>query len=278
VTYFFGITVQECYDCFYLNSFISDSTFTFKNIPGHQSGPPCCSVSSTNVLLGAGKDRYYVTLSFDDTVNNPYLDNRNNGTNTALAANIITSPYYVGVPGISPDLSPVDGVLPDVSGYVNPITSKIGKPSPYEARFTLNGILTYTWNLKFINTADLYPDFVGSASYPVTGYGFIQLYCTLLTGTVNINETIAKASTCCPEETDATSDDGSLDDWWFAVGTYNDALDTGVLDSLNSNLYFLWDGFVPQTPLNTGANLSYHANFNEDYTPWKTENSTTYRY
>ena len=27
VTFLFAITVQECYDCFYLNSFISDATF-----------------------------------------------------------------------------------------------------------------------------------------------------------------------------------------------------------------------------------------------------------
>ena len=42
VTFFFAITVEECYDCFYLNSFISDATFKFKS--GNQSGPPCCSV------------------------------------------------------------------------------------------------------------------------------------------------------------------------------------------------------------------------------------------
>jgi hypothetical protein len=261
VTYFFGISVQECYDCFYLNSFISDSTFTFKTVTHAQSGPPCCSVPSGEQLLGAGKDRYYMTLSFDDTVNNPYLDP------------VEGSLYYVGVTGISPTLSPVDGVLPDVSAYSQPITSRLGSPSPYEARFTLNGIMTYTWNLKFINSSDLYPDFVGTASYTANGYGFIQLYCTLLTGTVGITETLARASACCPEEIDTTSDSGSLDDWWYAVGDFNDTYDTDSTAALNSNLYFLWDGITPSTPFNTGANLSYHGNFNDGYVPFETYTS-----
>ena len=70
VTYFFALTVQECYDCFYLNSFISDSKFTFK--AGSASGPPCCT--SPVSLTGNGKDLYYLTLSFDNTRNNPYLN------------------------------------------------------------------------------------------------------------------------------------------------------------------------------------------------------------
>ena len=30
VTFFFNFEVVECYDCFYLNSFITDTKFTFK--------------------------------------------------------------------------------------------------------------------------------------------------------------------------------------------------------------------------------------------------------
>jgi len=249
VTYFFGITVQECYDCFYLNSFISDSTFAYKTVSHAQSGPPCCTVPTSTELLGSGKDRYYMTFNFDDTLNNPYLN----------------SDYvnYVGVDGISPDLSPVDGVQPDVSGYVNTIKSGIGKPSPYEARFTLNGILTYTWNLKFVNSSDLYPDFVGNASYAANGYGFIALYCTLLNGTLAINETVAKSSLCCDEE------NGYWYDWWYGTGNYNVYDETSSLSPLNQNAYFDWIGFTPSTPLNTAASLSYHANYNEQYTPFR---------
>lgn len=39
VTFLFAITVQECYDCFYLNSFISDASFKFSASTG--GGPPC---------------------------------------------------------------------------------------------------------------------------------------------------------------------------------------------------------------------------------------------
>jgi hypothetical protein len=293
VTYFFGITVQECYDCFYLNSFVSDSTFTFKTVNPTQSGPPCCSLPAGEELFGSGKDSYYITLSFDDTQNNPYLWPYNNDS---VAKVSYSNPYYVGVSGIvpgaetsayatdsttSPYASNVlsnlqvparDGIIPDLLPYVNTIKSGIEFPSPYEARFTLNGILTYTWNLKFINASDLAPDFVGSAKANVSGYGFIQLFCSLLSGSVAINETVAKTSLCCPEENDDFSyyDDGSLDDWWYPVGCFNDTWDTDATDSLNSNVYFYWDGFAPSTPFNTGANLSYHANFNEDYTPFKT--------
>ena len=52
VTFFFAITVEECYDCFYLNSFISDSTFKF------QSGQPKRSplLQLPGKLAGNGKD------------------------------------------------------------------------------------------------------------------------------------------------------------------------------------------------------------------------------
>jgi len=74
VTFFFDFEVQECYDCFYLSSFISDATF--KNNNGTQSGPPCCT--SSGFLTGKGTDRYYMTLDFDNTVNNSYLNDATN--------------------------------------------------------------------------------------------------------------------------------------------------------------------------------------------------------
>lgn len=180
VTYFFNLTVQECYDCFYLNSFISDSAFTIKTTS--QSGPPCCGVFST--LLGRGTDRYYLTLGFDDTTVNPYLNPSDEGT-------------YTGFTGIVPTVGSLDGTLPDELPYIDTIKSGLGQPSPYEIRFTLNGILSYTWNLEFVNKTDLLPDFVGTANYAANGYGFVQLVCQLITGTANISEKLLKTPTCC---------------------------------------------------------------------------------
>jgi len=70
VTFFFYLEVAECYDCFYLSSFVSDSTF--KAIPGASSGPPCCT--APNTLTGKGVDKYYLSFSFDNTENNGYLN------------------------------------------------------------------------------------------------------------------------------------------------------------------------------------------------------------
>jgi hypothetical protein len=254
-TEFFGLTVQECYDCFYLNSFISDATFTYKSISHAQSGPPCCSVPTSTELIGAGKDRYYLTLSFDDTVNNPYLNK--------------SSALYSGYEGITPTVGGADGILPDVIVYDNAIKSNLGKPSPYETRFTLNGIVSYGWTLKFVNSSDAYADFIGSASYTANGYGFIQLYCALLSGTASIVETAVKPAAA----EYSTPYDFSWNEWWFSTGDYNDIADTDSAVALNQNVYFNWYGFTPSTPFNTGANLSYHANFNEDYTSFVTQHS-----
>lgn len=270
VTYFFGLTVQECYDCFYLNSFISQSSFNLKKTinQGRQSGPPCCSVaSSTNsVLLGSGRDSYYLTLNFDDTQANPYL----NPDNT----------LYTGYTGITPDVGRFDGLIPDLLPYSNPITSAIGTPSDYEARFTLNGILSYGWTLKFVNSTDLYPDFVGSASYSANGFGFIQLYCTLLTGSASISESIIKAPSVDSEESDSPYQYYWADNW-FPIGEYTDLYNIGAtfnseddsydsnytIGALNSNVILYFYGYTVSTPFNTGANLTYHASPVETYEP-----------
>jgi hypothetical protein len=277
VTYFFGLTVQECYDCLYLNSFVSDASFTFtkKTTAGSQSGPPCCSVPpvTKTTMTGSGKDHYYLTLSFDDTVNNPYLDSG--------------SILYSGWDGISPSVGNADGIQPDVISYYDAITSNAGSSSQYEGRFTLNGILTYNWNLKFVNSNDLYPDFVGTASYAANGFGFISLYCTLLTGSATITESIIKdpsvsTSYSTPYQVswyENNYDSDYYSDYdlaWYSVGNYSDAYNTGSLDSLNQNIYFNWYGFTPETPLNTGANLTYHASYEETYEPFVTENSANY--
>jgi hypothetical protein len=223
VTYFFALTVEECYDCFYLNSFISDATFKLSTTTPGQSGPPCCGTPSHTTMLGHGTDRYYLTLSFDNTQDNPYLHEG--------------SPLFAGYEGLGKPNSDQtilgDGVAPDQIPYSNPILSHIGKPSPYQIRFTLNGIMTYGWNLKFINGSDLYPDFVGKGSYAANGYGFIQLYCSLLTGSATFTETVVKQVACCT----GVGETGSWTDSWYGVGIGGDE---------------------QPTPVNVASSLSFH--------------------
>jgi hypothetical protein len=186
VTPFFHFAVHECYDCFYLNSFVTDAAFSFKNrnVGGGIDGPPCCYTPPTpiNSVTGSGTDRYYLTIGFDNTVSNPYLDP--------------ASAQFIGIGGLVPSggVSTVglDGVTPDGLEYVDKIASGLfSAPAPYEARFTLNGVFVYKWQLKVINKTDSYPDFigVGAANYTsVNGYGFIGLTCQVITGTGTITE------------------------------------------------------------------------------------------
>jgi len=224
VTFLFAITVQECYDCFYLNSFISDATFTTKE--GSQSGPPCCT--SPNFLLGKGVDKYYLSLSFDNTINNSYL-------NPAYYTNYNSGSYnyyyyeYVGFTGVQPSVGIADGTTPDLLKYSDPIRSQLGLPSPYETRFTLNGIVTYSWDLKMVNSSDVAADFVGTAKYDANGFGFIGLVCSLITGNATFAEKVVKDVGCCDDvywydDTYNWSSDngqGNYDTWatgWFGPG------------------------------------------------------------
>ena len=224
VTFFFYLYVQECYDCFYLNSFISDATFTTKE--GSQSGPPCCT--SPNFLLGKGVDKYYLSLSFDNTINNSYL-------NPAYYTNYNSGSYnyyyyeYVGFTGVQPSVGIADGTTPDLLKYSDPIRSQLGLPSPYETRFTLNGIVTYSWDLKMVNSSDVAADFVGTAKYDANGFGFIGLVCSLITGNATFAEKVVKDVGCCDDvywydDTYNWSSDngqGNYDTWatgWFGPG------------------------------------------------------------
>jgi hypothetical protein len=83
--------------------------------------------------------------------------------------------------------------------YSDSIRSHLGSPSPYETRFTLKGIVTYTWALKFINSSDIAPDYIGKASYAANGYGFIGLVCQLITGSATFTETAVKDVGCCDD-------------------------------------------------------------------------------
>jgi hypothetical protein len=190
VTFFFDFEVQECYDCFYLSSYITDATF--KNNSGTQVGPPCCT--SSGFLTGKGTDRYYMTLDFDNTVNNSFLNDATNDFNGGYEYG------YVGFPGLTPTAGVADGLTPDLLPYSDSIRSRLGTPDPYETRFTLNGIVTYAWTLKFINSSDIAPDYIGKATYAANGYGFIGLVCQLITGSATFTETAVKDVGCCDDE------------------------------------------------------------------------------
>lgn len=257
VTYFFALSVEECYDCFYMNSFISDAKFTTQKNPG--AGPICCNAGSA--LFGSGKDRYYLTLSFDNTENNPYLYHN--------------SQCYVGVDGINAaNVSGLlgDGIVPDLIGYNSAIATAVAQDVPFEARFTLNGILTYTWNLKKLFTSDVAPDFIGTGSYAANGYGFIALYCGLLTGTANFAEKAVTTACCTGADTKWLDNKPSATGWegnpngpdgWYGVGA-----EWILLNNVNDTAYNQFqagNGGIYSTPINVGASLTYHENFDLVY-------------
>jgi len=233
VTFFFYLSVHECYDCFYLSSFISQSTFKIK--AGAQNGPPCCS--SPNTLLGSGVDYYYLTLAFDNTRNNSYLNpaletnychymNAAAAETTSGGERCVKYKYeYAGFPGLTPSVGVADSTSPDLLKYIDSIRSAQGTPSPYEMRFTLNGIVTYKWTLTMVNANDLAADYVGTGSYDANGYGFIGLVCSLITGSATFTEKVVKSSGCCLDQVWSqtalnTGNNYTYEAGWFGPG-YN---------------------------------------------------------
>jgi hypothetical protein len=262
VTFFFSFTVQECYDCFYLNSFVTDTTFKYKS--SASGGPPCCT--SPTDLTGSGKDRYFLTMTFDNTFNNPYL----NSANDAWIGHATWSPWYrsdpsqwiQGIGMVRSDI-PGDGMTPDLLNYSDLIASGIGRFNKYVMRFTLHGILTYTWSMKLVNTSDVVYDFVGSAQYPAYGYGFVSLACSLVTGTVSIAEKILNASNCCL--------DLPFYDSWYGIGwnLFQDQYPVTVIDGDPD------DGAYFESPVNTPWDASLHIGYNEWFEPrWQWPQST----
>ena len=185
VSRFFTFKVQECYDCFYLNSFVTDSKFSRTQTTTVTSEknpvlPPCCntipgtSVTNTSIgkIGGSGVDKYYFTLTFDNTINNANITN---------------------VAGITP-LNPADdGVTPDMVPVANADVNK----DLNVLRFTLNGILTYSWTLVTLNSTDGGNTQIGSVSFNANGYGFITKTCNLVSGTVSVSEVAAASTSCC---------------------------------------------------------------------------------
>ena len=255
VTFFFALTVQECYDCYYLNSFISDSVFTYKT--GTSGGNPCCTTPVN--LLGKGVDKYYLTLSFDNTINNHYLNwyfTRNSDDyNWFYTGNDGWEPddaYYGGIDiGVTPD-----GLTPDPYDYVDIIRSAVGRSYPYEMRFTLNGILTYKWALTFVNSGDQFADFVGTGSYAANGYGFIALDCSLITGTATFTEKVVKDTGCCDDipwyDSYNYGDDGTV---WGYQGWYGPG-----------DRYSYGGWYDDESPFNSPPCLTFHND--EDWFIW----------
>jgi hypothetical protein len=290
VSFFFAIQVQECYDCFYLNSFISDSKFVFKG----KQGPPCCAGSS--VTDGSGKDRYYMTLQFDNTINNPYLNPFGVAQVIAVSGGVPSEVTVAGstntftvasdefnedVLDIYPNMRPGlverdDGVGPDGLPYENSILSVVHTPLDshsydiFTLRFSLNGIVTYTWNLKFVNKTDAFPDFVGNATYPVTGYGYVQKVCSLFDGTVNFRENIVSTVKCCLDEPWKDNSEFVAKLWW-GIGDNDKGADINTPVTGDIENYFdsaIEDGHLgDMVPVNSDLDLSFHANFNHNYEP-----------
>jgi hypothetical protein len=290
VTFYFAISVEECYDCFYLNSFIS--TATFKTVNTAPNGPPCCVGES--VIIGSGKDAYYMTFSFDNTKNNPYLyDSVDNplyiGDEIGIAntggGNVVGVPGFISGDAIVPDtifnnivfaaaIANGDTVAQaQLAAYIDTIKGAVpgAVPSPYQARFTLNGVLTYTWKLGYIDKTDLSPDFMGTGSYVANGYGFIGLYCSLFnTATVTFKEAAVKVGTAVTGE-----------DWtasWIGIGAEYVVDETNGETTPYANWVaygsptYVWGlgesfafGFGYPTPINVTTSLSYHENFNHAY-------------
>ena len=129
-------------------------------------------------------------------------------------------------------------------------------------RFTLNGIVSYNWSLQLINASDAAPDFVGTASYSASGFGYIGLICQLLTGSASFAERIVKTATCCEPASQPWYDS------WYGIGAYSDPSNPDVsADTPYLNAFFDYEEYPQATPLNVPASLTYHANFDESYEP-----------
>jgi len=315
VSFFFALEVQECYDCFYLNSFISDTTFKFTQ----KTGPPCCA--GTSLTSGKGTDKYYMTLRFDNTINNPYLDRYGEASIQAVKADVViqksvagstntlvedTTEFYDqvgGVDGLYPPnghffvvglVERDNGVNPDGLPYTDPIETGVHTPldaHPYDIytmRFALNGIVTYSWNLKFINSSDPFPDFLGSASMPVTGYGYVQKVCSLLSGSVTFSEGVVATTKCCLDEPWNNTGGGQDGGFWYGIGDNDIATcvatgvegvfqDADLVAGTPGGIENYFDSAVAGTrltghlgdevPVNTDLDLSFHVNFNYGYGP-----------
>jgi hypothetical protein len=237
-----------------MNSFISDAKFK----QGVLVGPPCCSPTITQ--SGTGVDKYYLTLTFDNTENNPNLNNIASTTSTDdnLADWDYNQYWFIDLDsGYFPNY---DGGLFETDDGVTPDALKVGQKDfhnwdTFTMRFTLNGILTYKWTLKNLNAGDVWPDFIGTATYPATGYGYVAKVCSLIDGSVTITERLVADSDCCS-----------------VIDTIDIGEDTYTGWELSRGLYGELDGFYTHSRGHYHAFndwIFYHAGFNNNYQDYK---------
>lgn len=189
VTRFFKIEVHECYDCFYLNSFITDTTLKF----GATEGPPCCSGTS-GMTKAFGKDRYYMCLEFDNTTWNEDVDGEYFPVVTADGVEL----KEITAEALDPK---EDGITPNMPPF-------LGSDDTYVLRFRVCGIMKYEWNIK----EDTY---VGTGNLPVYGYGFVKKVCSMIDGKISVSEylTTGKNNKVSAPE-DAYKDSTDILDLW----------------------------------------------------------------
>jgi len=186
VTPFFNVSVHECYDCFYLNSFVTDTTFKF----GQVTGPPCCGSSS--VTSGKGTDKYYMCFEFDNTVANPRV-----ATGDTFGLYSAGGEWLRDLEATMLDPAE-DGITPNQA----PIYQRFDQSV---LRFRVCGIMTYKWTLKE-------SQFIGAATLPSYGYGFVKKVCSMIDGKITVAEYAASTKTKTPAPSDAFETD--LEDMW----------------------------------------------------------------
>jgi hypothetical protein len=235
-----------------MNSFISDSKFK----AGVINGPPCCSPTITQ--SGTGVDKYYLTLTFDNTENNPNLNKYESTTSTD--SNLIdwSNDWFINLDsGYFPNY---DGGLSEIDDGVTPDALLVGQKNfhgydTYTMRFTLNGILTYKWALKNLNKDDVWPDFIGTATYPATGYGYVAKVCSLIDGSVTITERLVADSDCCSVIDVIDIGNTTFTGWELSRGLY------GELDGFYTHPRGHYHAFNDW--------IFYHPQFNNNYQDYK---------
>lgn len=201
VTPFFNVSVHECYDCFYLNSFITDTTLKF----GEVQGPPCCGDDS--ITSGKGTDKYYMCFEFDNTYMNPRVEDNDEFGLYSQGGEWIRDLEATTIKTLE------DGITPNSPAYIDRTMDT------KSLRFRVCGIMTYKWALKE-------SQFVGTGTLPASGYGFIKKVCSMLDGKVTVSEYIAGTKSKTPAPSDAFETDWyDMWDWQWRYLFYGEEAD-----------------------------------------------------
>jgi hypothetical protein len=164
VTPFFEIEENYCFFCWDTMDRVTDGS-----IQELGSSPVPCFENNTDCgLKGSGKTKWYWTIRFNNTQNNPFFYN-----DTWL--------YY----------------WQDWLGFnVNPpALAAYGAAASYSMIWTIGGVVTYSWAYKALGSGEPI-DVIGSLSGNVLGYGATP-FCGVITGSVSMPEKIILATDCC---------------------------------------------------------------------------------